>query len=156
MQTGIYEQIINQLFEEKLSAIDRNRFYVGERSIEKHEVAKLLSMYLTNIFQQVLYEPDFDSDDEDDSNSQNSVSKRIKLANAIIRKLVAEFKLETGNIVSAQAKILTAVIDKTKSDYPDLAKRLQEIMPIKGLVNGALFTGKGIKLYTELQKEIAS
>ncbi|MCR5454798.1 MAG: DEAD/DEAH box helicase family protein, partial [Bacteroidales bacterium] len=156
MQNGIYEQIINQLFEEKLSAIDRNRFYVGERSIEKHEVAKLLSMYLTNIFQQVLSEPDFDSDDEDDSDSQNSVSKRIKLANAIIKKLVAEFKLESGNIVSAQAKILTAVIDKTKSDYPDLAKRLQEIMPIKGLVNGALFTGKGIKLYTELQKEIAS
>lgn len=28
--------------------------------------------------------------------------------------------------------------------------------PIKGLVNGALFTGKGMKLYTELQKEIVS
>ena len=27
---------------------------------------------------------------------------------------------------------------------------------MKGLVNGVLFTGKGIKLYTELQKEIAS
>jgi HKD family nuclease len=59
-------------------------------------------------------------------------------------------------LLSAQAKILTAVIDKTQSDYPDLAKRLEEIMPMKGLVNGALFTGKGIKLYTELQKEIAS
>lgn len=58
--------------------------------------------------------------------------------------------------MSAQAKILTAVIDRTKSDYPDLSRRLEEMMPIKGLVNGELFTGKGIKLYTELQKEISS
>ena len=27
MKIGIYEQIINQLFEEKISNIDRNRFY---------------------------------------------------------------------------------------------------------------------------------
>ena len=155
MQTGIYEQIINQLFEEKISAIDQNRFYIGERTIEKHEVAKLLSMYLTNIFEQVLTESDFDEDDEDLLPS-TSISKGINLANAIIKKLVNEFNLESGNLVSAQAKILTAVIDKTQSDYPDLAKRLQEIMPIKGLVNGALFTGKDMKLYTELQKEIAS
>ncbi len=155
MQTGIYEQIINQLFEEKISAIDQNRFYIGERTIEKHEVAKLLSMYLTNIFEQVLTDSDLDEDDEDLLPS-NSISKGINLANAIIQKLVNEFNLESGNLVSAQAKILTAVIDKTQSDYPDLAKRLQEIMPIKGLVNGALFTGKDMKLYTELQKEIAS
>ncbi|MBO5699383.1 MAG: DUF3427 domain-containing protein [Bacteroidaceae bacterium] len=78
------------------------------------------------------------------------------MANAIIRKLVNDFHIDSGNLLSAQAKILTAVIDKTKADYPDLAKRLEEIMPLKGLVNGELFTGKGIKLYTELQKEIAT
>ena len=65
MQTGIYEQIINQLFEEKLSSIDQNRFYIGERTIEKHEFAKLLSMYLTNIFEQVLTDSDLDEDDEE-------------------------------------------------------------------------------------------
>ena len=45
MKIGIYEQIINQLFEEKISSIDQNRFYIGERVIKKDEVAKLLSMY---------------------------------------------------------------------------------------------------------------
>ena len=54
MELGIYEQIINQLFEEKISSIDHSRFYIGERLIKKDEVAKLLSMYLTSIFEQVL------------------------------------------------------------------------------------------------------
>ncbi len=159
MKIGIYEQIINQLFEEKISLIDHHRFYIGERSIDKNEVAKLLSMYLTNIFEQVLADVSENDNDEDvgDENHQNdTVNKGIELANSVIRKLVNEFHLDSGNLVSAQAKILTAVIDKTQSDYPDLAKRLEEIMPLKGLVNGALFTGKGMKMYTELQKEIAS
>ena len=54
MEIGIYEQIINQLFEEKISSMDRTRFYIGERVIERKEVAKLLSMYLTNLFEQML------------------------------------------------------------------------------------------------------
>ena len=54
MKIGIYEQIINQLFEKKISSIDPTRFYIGERTIEKNEVAKLLSMYLSGIFEQML------------------------------------------------------------------------------------------------------
>ncbi len=156
MKIGIYEQIINQLFEQKIASIDQTRFYIGERKIDKKEVAKLLSMYLSNIFEQVLTDVELSESDEDDDTQNDGVKKGIDLANAIIRKLVNEFHLESGNLLSAQAKILTAVIDKTQSDYPDLAKRLEEIMPMKGLVNGELFTGKGMKLYTELQKEIAS
>lgn len=154
MKSGIYEQIINNLFQEKISSLDQTRFYIGERPIAKSEVAKLLSMYLTNIFEQVFSEAVYSSNEDD--NNDASVQKGVDLANSIIRKLVSDFDLDSGNLVSAQAKILTAVIDKTQSDYPDLAKRLEEIVPLKGLVNGALFTGKGIKLYTELQKEIAS
>lgn len=157
MKIGIYEQIINQLFEEKISAIDKTRFYIGERAIDRQEVAKLLSMYLTNIFEQVLTDVvDTNADYDQDDAQTSPVMKGIDLANSIICKLVKEFHLESGKLLSAQAKILTAVIDKTQSDYPDLAKRLEEIMPMKGLMNGALFTGKGMKLYTELQKEIAS
>ena len=158
MKIGVYEQIINQLFEEKIASIDQSRFYIGERLIEKHEVAKFLSMYLTSIFEQMLADVNETNEDvdEDDCHKTDAVKKSVDLANAIIRKLVNDFQLESGNLLSAQAKILTAVIDKTQSDYPDLAKRLEEIMPMKGLVNGELFTGKGIKLYTELQKEIAS
>lgn len=156
MKIGIYEQIINQLFEEKIAKIDNNQFYIGRRLIKKDEVAKLLSMYLTNIFEQLLSDVVDTNADEEAEQTDHSIRKSLDLANAIIGKLVKDFHLDSGNLVSAQAKILTAVIDKTQCDYPDFAKRLEEMMPMKGLVNGALFTGKGLKMYTELQKEIAS
>jgi len=67
MQIGIYEQIINQLFEEKIASIDREQFYIGERAIERHEVAKLLAMYLTGIFEQILSNvSDLEDEDIDD------------------------------------------------------------------------------------------
>lgn len=50
LKSGIYEQIINQLFEEKISSIDQERFYIGKRFIKKSEVAKLLSLYLTKTY----------------------------------------------------------------------------------------------------------
>ena len=40
MELGIYEQIINKLFEKKLSICDHNRFYVGERKIKREEVRR--------------------------------------------------------------------------------------------------------------------
>lgn len=159
MELGIYEQIINKLFEKKLSICDHNRFYVGERKIKREEVSKILSMYLCHIFEQVLLDVvdrTADTEESDEEARNHAIDKGISLANAIISKLVNEFHLDSNNLISAQAKILTAVIDKTKSDYPDLSKRLEEMMPIKGLVNGELFTGKGIKMYSELQKEIRS
>ena len=119
MKIGIYEQIINQLFEEKIASIDQTRFYIGERDIERGEVARLLSMYLTSIFEQVLMniaEVDADKNETEDIQNSSAVTKGIDLANAIVQKLVNEFHLESGNLLSAQAKILTAVIDKTQSD----------------------------------------
>ena len=155
LKIGVYEQIINKLFEEKISSLNQERFYIGERVLKSQEVVRVLSIYLTNVFEQVLLEFD-ETIYNDDEDKDDIVQRKIDLANAIIRKLVNEFHLDSGNLLSAQAKILTAVIDKTQSNYPDLAKRLEEMMPMKGYVNGALFTGKGIKMYTELQKEILS
>ena len=125
MKLGVYEQIINDLFEEKISSLDQTRFYIGERPIAKNEVAKLLSMYLTNIFEQVLSEV-VDSSDGEEENNDSSIQNGLNLANSIIRKLVSDFHLDSGNLVSAQARILTAVIDKTQSDYPDLAFSLSK------------------------------
>ena len=159
MKLGIYEQIFNQLFEKKLSCCDHNRFFIGERNIKREEVTKLLSMYLSHVFEQVLMDVvdiSPNSEECDEKGNDYAIDKGIALANSIIGKLVNDFHLDSSNLLSAQAKILTAVIDKTKSDYPDLSKRLEEMIPIKGLVNGELFTGKGIKMYTELQKEIRS
>ena len=151
LKHGLYEQVINELFELKIAEVDKERYYIGERPINKNEVAKLLSMYLTTIFEQHLDRIGGSSESETD------VYKEVELANSIIKKLVKDFHLDDSNLISAQGKILTAVIDRTESDYPDIAKRLEEIRPQKGLTHSALFTGKGgISLYSELQKEIAS
>lgn len=64
MKIGIYEQIINQLLEEKITTIDQNQFYIGERVIKKEEVA--ISMYLTSIFEQVLSDMVDTNEDEDE------------------------------------------------------------------------------------------
>ena len=94
MQIGIYEQILNQLFEEKLATIDRNRFYIGERAVKRDEAAKILAMYLTGIFEHILADTiDYrENEDEIDVCSSNtSIAKGIELANSIIKKLVKEF-----------------------------------------------------------------
>ena len=87
---GIYEQIINQLFDEKLASIDRTRFYIGERNVERKEVAKLLSMYLSTIFEQVFSNiTDVCADDEDDETDEKNVTlvqRGIEVANSIIKK----------------------------------------------------------------------
>ena len=150
LEHGLYEQVLNKLFEAKIAEVDRERYYIGERLIKKEEVAKLLSIYLTTIFEQYFA-------NITDNSSKEDVSIEIDLANSIIRKLVKEFHLDDSNLISAQAKILTAVIDKTQSNYPDIAEKLEEIRPLNGLTHGALFSGKGpIKLHTELGKEILS
>lgn len=155
LKNGIYEQIVTQLFETKLAQTDQTCFYIGERTMNGDEAVKLLTLHLSRIFERMLIGVEEMSTEEGTSNSQ-IVEKRINLANAIIKKLVDDFHIDSGNLLSAQAKILTAVIDKAQADYPDLSKRLEEIMPTKGLVTGELFTGKTIKLYTELQREICS
>ena len=43
MKIGIYEQIINQLFEEKISSIDQNRFYM--RALKKSLFLKKHVLY---------------------------------------------------------------------------------------------------------------
>ena len=54
LEHGLYEQVLSKLFEGKIAEVDRERYYIGERQISKEEVARLLSTYLTAIFEQHL------------------------------------------------------------------------------------------------------
>ncbi len=148
MELGLYEQIINKLFEVKLDGLNRQEFFIGKRSITKDNVAKYLSRYLYGLFEEVFSQ--FNQDD--------SVENAIKLANDIIKQLARDLYIEDGNLLSAKSEILTAVVDRTKCDYPDIAERIQEITPITSLVNCTLFTGssKQVSLESELKREIMS
>ena len=149
MEIGLYEQIINQLFEVKLEQLDSNKYYVGKKKIDASNVAKYLSRYLYGLFEQV-----FSQLNQDDA----TVEKAISLANNIIKNLSRDFYLEDKDLISAQSEILTAVIDKTQCDFPDIAERLKEITPITSLVSSSLFTGssKQVTMESELKREIQS
>jgi superfamily II DNA or RNA helicase/HKD family nuclease len=149
MEIGLYEQIVNKLFEVKLRQLDSKQYYIGRKPIDASNVAGYLSRYLCGLLEHVFSQ--FNQDSED-------VEKAIGLANNIIKSLARDFYLEDNDLVSAKAEILTAVIDKTKFDYPDIASRLQEITPLTSLVSSALFTGssKHVTMESELRREIQS
>ena len=149
IELGLYEQIINKLFEVKLDGLSHQEYYVGKHSITKDNVARYLSRYLFGLFEEVFSQ--FNQD-------ENSVEEAIKLANDIIKHLSQKFYIDDTNLLSAKAEILTAVVDKTKNEYPDIAEHIQEITPITSLVRSTLFTGssKQASLESELKREIQS
>lgn len=149
IELGIYEQIINKLFEVKLGELDHQEFYIGKQPMTKDNVASYLSRYLYGLFIDVFSQ--FNQDDE-------SVEKAVKLANDIIKHLAQKFYIEDTNLLSAKSEILTAVIDKTKCEFPDIAEHICKITPITSLVRSTLFTGssKQVSLESELKREILS
>lgn len=52
--TGIYEQIINQLFKYKLDKCDRKVYHIGIKKIGKEEAIKYLSRYLYLLIQRLV------------------------------------------------------------------------------------------------------
>ena len=74
----------------------------------------------------------------------------------IVNSLIDEFNIDNGNLIDAQAEILTAVVKQTNCEYSDIAKYIQEITPITLLTRSTLFTGSGLTMHSELQKEILS
>lgn len=53
IELGLYEQIINKLFEVKLDELSQHEYFIGKRSITKDNVAKYLSRYLFGLFEEV-------------------------------------------------------------------------------------------------------
>ena len=148
IETGVYEQIVNQLFSIKLKNIDKERFYVGTKLIGKREAVELLSRYL-----QHLLEIAFAGIPEDQSSEQCA-----KFVNDVIKKLGRDFNVEDadGDLIDAGRSILTAVVDRTNCDYPDIEEYLKDITPLTTLSHSALFFGgKGpTDMQSELNREI--
>ena len=151
IEPGIYEQIINALFKQKIKTTDRDAFYIKDKRMGRDEAATILSRYLYRLFQKL-----FASLPDDDSLS----ARCVNLANAVITKLGREFDLDDyeNNLIDAQASILTAVVDKSQCDYPDIATYVEQITPITSLSKSTLFTGldQTVNMASELKKEILS
>jgi superfamily II DNA or RNA helicase len=145
---GIYEQIINQLFKAKINSVDKENFYIGQRSITKQDSVSLLSKYLHH-----LLEIAFDSIDDQD------VDKSVDFVNDVIRSIGRQFNIEDYNndVIDAGKSILTSVVDKSKCDYPDIEEYLGEVMPLTSLSKSSLFFGGKsgeVSMQEELNREI--
>lgn len=151
METGIYQNIINTLFREKLKYVDEERFFIGKKKIGCEEAVLYLSHYLCDILQGVIESACRNNDDVDNC---------IAFINKVIKRIAAEFDVEEvkDDLIDKSATILTAIIDKTACDYPDVEEYLRSITPIKEFSKSALFTGynQSLNLYSELKKEILS
>ena len=148
-QAGIYEQLITQLVEQNL---DRETFYVGERSLENGEATSWLSRFLTRIIDIAM---------DSVPNGENRILEQINLANSVIEWLsdnIGDKELITDNLIDTQGKILTALLDKQNPVASNLPKYVESIMPLTGLTQSELFCGSnvGISLETEIKREIQS
>lgn len=148
ISTGVYEQIINRLFLLKLNKVDAERFYIGKKLISKDDAVHILSKYLQHLIEVAFIGTPEDQD----------VDKYIEFVNSVIRTLGKEFNVDDTDLdlVDAQKSILTAVIDRTNCEYPDIEKHLRAITPVTSLSRTALFFGgRGpADMESELNKEI--
>ena len=150
VQEGLYEQLINKLIASKINDLDKNIFHIKESSIDKNEASRILSQYLIEKIQMAL---SLISGDE-------SVEKQIKISNKIIFLLRTELNDEDfdEDLISTEAKILSAIFSKIDARFSNLDKHLKEITPYTSLSQSELFTGNNasVSLESEIKKEILS
>ena len=148
IKTGVYEQIINQLFKIKLDEIDEERFYIGRKSISKSDAVHILSKYLQHLIE-IAFIGTADEQDTD---------KYTDFVNSVIKTLGKEFNVEDTelDLIDAQKNILTSIVDRTCCDYPDIEEHIKSITPITTLSHSALFFGgRGpADMESELNREI--
>lgn len=148
ISTGIYEQIINRLFKLKLEKVDTERFYIGKKPIAKEEAIRILSKYLQHLIEVAFIGTPEDQD----------ADKYTEFVNSVIKTLGREFNVEDTelDLIDAQKSILTAVVDRTNYEYPDIEEHLRVITPITSLSRSALFFGgRGpADMESELNREI--
>lgn len=151
MQQGLYEQLINKMVAAKLKALGRDTFYISEKSIDRNEAARIFSNYLCEKIRVALGYC---------LGEDESIEKQIELSNKIIQLLGQELLMEDfdDDLISAEAKILTAIFSKVDARFSDFEKHLKEITPYTRLSQSELFTGNnaGISLESEIKKEILS
>ena len=148
-QMGIYEQLITQLVSSRLN---RDKFYVGERTLETAEASIWLSRFLSGILEYAV-----DSIPNDD----NRLEQQIELANQLLLWLKVQLNdpdFFEENLLDNQGKILTALYELDNPVAADLKKYVADIFPLTGLTQSELFCGSnaGLSLESELKREILS
>lgn len=150
MQHGLYEQLINNLVAAKLKTLNRQSYFIKETWIDASEASRIITLYLAGVIRFALQL----------ISGNDSLDKQIGLANKIILLIRDYLDKEEFNedLISTEAKILTAIFPKVDAGFSDFDRYLKEITPYTRLTSSELFTGShaGISLESELKKEILS
>ncbi|WP_207535308.1 DEAD/DEAH box helicase [Desertivirga arenae] len=148
-EPGLYEQLINKLFYNKLQSLNEEEFFVKTTVLDKAEAARCLSQYLSEIIRFALTE--LKGDDR--------LLKQLTLSNKIIQVLIDELPgADISNNLLENDHVLQAIFSKLDSPYIDFSDRLKQITPYTRLSQSELFTGNnvGVSLESEIRKEILS
>ena len=150
MKTGLYEELITQLLQDKLSECEGECYFIERQPLEVADAALYLSHFLQHILHVV-----FES-----FKVQDKISKQIELSNALIYWLRDYLDNEslTENIIDAKGQLLKALYSTKNPVATDLKAYVNKITPITGLSQSELFTGSnvGLSLESELKREILS
>lgn len=150
LQKGLYEALINQIYSNKLSELDKDRYFVNEVIVDKAEAANILSNYTIQVIRHAL----------NLVKGKDALEGQILICNKIIELLKNEIKSEDfdDSIIEGKGRILTAIFDKLDSGIADFNGFLNEITPQSGLIQSELFTGSnvGVSMESEIKKEILS
>ena len=101
--------------------------------ITKEDAVHILSKYLQHLIEIAFVGAPEDVD----------ADKYTDFVNSVIKTLGREFNIADTelDLIDAQKSILTAVVDRTNCEYPDIEKHLRAITPITSLSRSALFFG---------------
>ena len=152
MRQGIYEELITQLVDSKLNELDKDKFFIKKKPLDKEEAKIVLSQSFQIVLQKALGL----------ISSDRQILKQIELVNKLIRILNDSLKEQDFelDIIDINANILTAIYSKIDFGFSDFDKFLKEVTPSTRLLHSSLFTGgggsQGFQLDGELQKEINS
>jgi len=150
MNKGIYEQLITQLVANKISALNKEDYYINRAPVDREEAASVLSRHLAGVIKHAL----------DFLKGEHQLEHQIAIANKIIYLLRDELEHEefANDLVEVEGELLKAVFTKADAHFSNIDLHLKKIMPYTRLSHSELFTGgnTGLSLESELKKEILS
>lgn len=148
-QTGLYEQLITKLIEQRLN---REKFYIGERQLNGSEASVWLSRFLTKILEFSIGSI---------PSGDNQLQEQIDLSNQLmlwLKDKINDDDFFEENLLNSQGKILTALFEIENPVAANLKEYVEDIFPLTGLSQSELFCGSnaGLSLESEIKREILS
>jgi superfamily II DNA or RNA helicase/HKD family nuclease len=149
LPTGLYEQLINRIFKERLESLNKEKFVIKSVEVDKAQAANYLAHYVSQVIFSAL----------GSITGTDAVHKQIELANKIIRLLIKELEEIDfeEDILETEGKMLVAVFESLDAPFTDIDEHLSRVTPKTRFSQSELFTGHaGLSLESEIKKEILS